>query len=234
MPQLQKAPNPPPAAAATPIARLALATAIDERDAAVRALDDASGAAEKAREAYYSAEDRAADLRKFAAEAEKSPDEVVAALSSGGDIDILNIERPRAELLAQIEVADEKVSAWRRALDLAEGAVPVRERAVDWAERKVKQRAAEVFATQIDVPKLLAEAEQAAQMIVGLRVRLMFVRSLIPSESPEHAAVDHFLSRPWLLHEYSDTWKCNSAIAPYRAAFEALLRDSEAKINCAP
>jgi hypothetical protein len=60
----------------------------------------------------------------------------------------------------------------------------------------------------------------------------MFVRSLIPSESPEHAAVEHFLSRPWLQHEYGgDAWKCNSAITPYARAFEALCRDSEAVID---
>jgi hypothetical protein len=221
----------PTADAATSDQRKALASAINERDAAARALDDAKAASERARDALYAAEDRAADLRKEAAEADRSPDEVVAALSSGGDIDILSIERPRAESLAQIEVADEKVSAWRRAVDLAEGAVPVRERAVDIAEGKVKQRAAEVFATQIDVPKMLAEAQVGADWIVARRAVLMHLRLILPDGEDERA-IEHFLSRPWLLDEHSgDGWKRNPAIAPLREAFERLQVDAEAVIE---
>jgi hypothetical protein len=210
--------------------RANLAAAINERDTAARALKDAKVAEDRAREAYYAADAALAEVRTKA-DAPRSPDELVAALSVEGHVDIIELDKPAAEIRAEIEVAEQKVQGWRRALDLSEQAVPARERALDIAESKVKQRAAEVFATQIDVPKLLAEAQIGADWIVGQRAAFIFLMTILPA-GPDHDAIAHFMIRPWLLDEQSgDGWRRNPSIKPFSEALEALLRDPNAEVS---
>ncbi|HEY8127025.1 MAG TPA: hypothetical protein VIF88_16560, partial [Methylocystis sp.] len=215
--------------------RKALAEAIEaQRDA-----ESQHAALVKAEQAAFDRECAAEEKletiqRRHAAESDGGADAFVASIASGSDCSVDALEAPGKQRAAEIEAAQREIAALDHVRRQIVARVEPAEKAVAALRAKVERCAAEVLVGSVDVQKLLAEAERAAQTIVGLRVRLMFVRSLIPSESPEHAAVDHFLARPWLIDEYSDAWKRNPAIAPYRAAFEALCRDPEAKINCAP
>jgi hypothetical protein len=133
--------------------RDALREALAQRDAAVRAVDAAMTAEHMAREHGFAAQHAADELRRRQAEAPESSDAVAAIM--GGVDDVLALERPRAEMLAEFEAADEKVRAWRNAADGAEQAIPVREAACARAEVAVRDAANAVITGSLDIDKLL-------------------------------------------------------------------------------
>ena len=208
-----------------------LKAAIAERERARKALDDARVAEKKAREHYFEAQRHAADLRREA-ETHEDGDDVIAAICSG-EGHVLELQRPRAEALKEIEIADEKARAWKSAADGAEQAVPVREAAAARAADHVKQCANAALAAAVGVDKLLEEAEQAARTILGLRAKLLFVCTILPRDSAQRAAVSDFLARAWLQDEYSEAWKKNPSVKALADAVAALQHDAEAAIDLA-
>jgi hypothetical protein len=100
----------PPARAPAEVAspdtpRGRLAEAIRDRDTAIKAVDDARKAEEKARLATYSAEHGVDLLRAQADEA--ATGDVVSAIVGGVD-DVLALDKPAAEVRRQIEAAEQK------------------------------------------------------------------------------------------------------------------------------
>jgi hypothetical protein len=214
-------------------ARQKLAEAINELHAARQGVTDARVAEERSRECLYAARDRVSTLR---AEADKprSADALVAAIAGGEAVDILEMDKPAAEAIKAMEVAEQHVQSWRRACALAEDNVPIREAACARAEDRVKQCAAAALANAIGVDKLLAEAEEAAATILALRAKLMFVSSLLPHDSAQRAAIADFLARAWLQTEYDDRWRKNPSVKALADALAALQHDAEARIDIAP
>ena len=213
-------------------ARSMLASAITEASLARAALDDTREAEQKARESSYLAQRHADRLRAEVDKVELADDQIVAAIA-GGDDDVLALSRPATEIHEAITLADQKAAAWRRAANGAEQAIPVRERALAEAERKVEECARAVLAASLDVAGMLKDAEDAAAWLVSQRATFLHLLSILPP-GPDHDHVAHFLSRPWLIGEIDESWKRNPALKPYAAALERLRHDAGAKIEVAP
>jgi hypothetical protein len=210
-------------------AREELASAIEARERARKAVSDAQLAEEKSREHLYAARARVRELQAEAS-TPRSADDLVAAIAGEGHVDILEMDKPAAEVLAALQVAERQVEAWRRACALAEQQVPIRQDALGRCEAKAKERANAALADAINVGELLAEAEQGAATIVALRAKLLFVSSILPRDDSRRAGIAEFLGRAWLQTEYDDGWRKNPTVAPLMSALAALQRDAEATI----
>jgi hypothetical protein len=204
--------------------REVLAAAISDVEVARKNLDDARAAAAKAEECVWSAADKVAALRESAAQA-RPADAIVAALAAGA-VDVAELDRPQAETRAKIEGAESELSAWRRALAAAEAAIPVRENALDWCQRRLRDAVSEVVRTA-DIDAMLASAEQARDVLIAHRAELMQIQSSLPWLSPEQKKIDGFLSSPFLLHESTGGWREHPVVAQWRNAFDQLHVDCD-------
>jgi hypothetical protein len=220
--------EPPLGDAASP--RKALAQAIRERDAAIKAVDDARTAEHRARLESYEANAAARKLRAEEGEAESHDDALIRAIESGDADDILALGRPVDEARAKIEATEQRAATWKAAADRAEEAIEVRERALAKAEEAVTQAARVAFLAEIDVDALIDEARTAAAWIVGRRSLFLFLMTVL-QDGPARDSLAHFMSRPWLIGELDESWKRDPAIAPFREAFEALKRDANAEVD---
>ncbi|MGB5083530.1 MAG: hypothetical protein WBO09_02760 [Methylocystis silviterrae] len=208
-------------------AREALGDAIADAETARKNLDDARAAAAKAEEQVWAASDRVTALRENAAQA-RPADAIVAALAAGNTA-IAEIDRPAAETRAKIEGAESELAAWRRAREAAEAAIPVRENAHEWAQRRVKDAVAEVMRTA-DIDALIASAERARDTLVEQRCQLMEISEALPHFSPERKAVEAHLSHAFLMHEATGGWREHPVVAPWRNAFDQLHVDASAPL----
>ena len=204
--------------------REALAAAIADETTARKNLEDARSAASKAEEQVWSASARLMALREEAALA--SPGGAIISSLAAGNTDVAELDRPQASTRAKIETAEQELAAWRRARDAAEQEIAPREEALDWAQRHVRDAVSEVMRTA-DIDVLLEAAEQTQARLLAERCSLMEICEALPIFSPERKAVESFLGRPFLLHENGDEWKEHAAVAPWRAAFDALHHDAE-------
>lgn len=213
--------------------RAKLASAIQECEQARQAVLDTREAEARARELCYAAQHHADHLRGEVDKAKSADDKIVAAIAGGVD-DILALERPATEIHEAIALADQKAAAWRRAANLAEQAIPVREKALAEADTHVKQCASAVLASEIDIEKLLEDALVAADWLVNRRAVLLHLASILPRDDGRRAAIDAFLGRAWLMPEIDGTFANNPALIPYAQALAALLADASAPIDIAP
>ena len=207
--------------------REALAAAIDDEAVARKNLDDARSAAEKARGLVWAAEDRLAALREDAAQAQ--PAGALIASLAAGNADIAELERPQVETSAKLEGAEQEVSAWRRAREAADNEIAPREKALQKAQRRIKDAVEEVMRT-VDIDAIIARAERARDTLIAERCRLAQICEALPWFSEERKAVESFLSHPFLAHEAGDGWKDHAAVEPWRAAVDALHRDPDAAL----
>jgi hypothetical protein len=77
-----------------------------------------------------------------------------------------------------------------------------------------------------EVGKLLDAAYAAEREIVNKRVVIRYLQTVVVGADKE--ALDAFLKRPWLIHEFGDAWKRHEATAAWRKAREALTQDPDA------
>jgi hypothetical protein len=212
--------------------RDALREAIDKRHAAFKAVDAARVAEHAARECTYKAQHVVDELRAKAEEP-RSADDVVAAITSGVDADILELQHPAEDIAKEIEAADEKVRAWRNAADGAEQAIPVREAACARAEVDVKNAANVVITGSLDIDKLLEGARIGSDWLRDRRAVLLHLSSILERESPDRAAINDFLAIPFLFGEVdpNQSWRRNGAVKVFADAHAALCRDAEAPIT---
>jgi hypothetical protein len=207
--------------------REVLAAAIADETTARKNLDDARAAASKAEEHVWAAADRVTALREDAALA--SPADAIITSLAAGAVDVAELDRPQAETRAKIDNAEQELAAWRRAREAAEQEIAPRQNALDWAQRHIKDAVGEVMRA-VDIGALLEAAEKARDVLVAERCRLIQIQSSLPLFSPEHKAVESFLSHPFLMHEYTDMWREHPVVAPWRQAHEALHVDADAPL----
>jgi hypothetical protein len=205
--------------------REALAAAIADVATARKNLSDARAAASKAEEQVWSASARLMALREESALASPA-DAIINALASG-NTDIAELDRPQAATRAKIDNAEQELASWRRALAAAQAAIPVRENALDWARRHLKDAVAEVVRTT-DIGAMIARAERARDVLLAERCRLMQIQSSLPWLSLERKKIDSFLESPFLAHESTGGWLEHPVVSPWREAFEALHVDAAA------
>ncbi len=212
--------------------RADLAEAIKAREAARKTVDDARNAETQAREATYRHKHRAAELR---AEVEKQAtaddDNAVDAILVGGD-GVLLLGKGATEIHREIEALDQRAAAFKRAADLAEMSIPVRQKALAQCDEAVTKAAKAVVLSAVDIERLLEESRIGAEWIINRRVTLLALLRMLP-DGPEHAACSHFLGRAWLMPELDGTWEQNPSIAPLRAAFAALRDNASEPIEVA-
>lgn len=232
MPQFQKkTPRPEPP---EDDARAQLASAIEaaaQAEAGARGLERA---AETAFERQIEADHRLEAIRKrHANEAASGADAfIIASMRGDGNIGVAELEAPSKKHAAEIAEAEREIAVLRSVRKEIEARIePARQAAKD-AKGKIEQCARIVLATGIDVPAMLKDAELAASWIIGARSVFLHLMSILPP-GPEHDQLAHFLSRPWLMGEYDESWKNNPAIEPYSQALARLKVDAEAKIDIA-
>ena len=92
------------------------------------------------------------------------------------------------------------------------------------ARRRVTAAANSVMGAEVG--KLLDDAYRAEREILNKRVVIRSLQTVVVGADKE--ALEAFLKRPWLIHELGDEWKTHAAIAPWRKAREALMRDPDA------
>ena len=165
-------------------ARTALAQAINERVAAIANLNDARSAASKAAEHVYDARKMLNELRETNV-TPASSNAVIAGLASGS-LDVLELDHPRAELRAKIEAAEQELSAWQSARKVAEEAVPGRERAVEWAQRKSRDAAIMVLRESGTAERLMTGLDELRADYLSRRVALMYIEHLASAYVVEH------------------------------------------------
>ena len=165
-------------------ARAALAQSINEHTAAMANLNDARSAASKAVEHVYDARKKLDELRETNI-APASSAAVISGLASGS-LDVLELDRPRAELRAKIEAAEQELNAWQSARKVAEEAVPGRERAVEWAQRKSRDAAIMVLRESGAAERLMTGLDELRADYLSRRVALMFIEHLASAYCVEH------------------------------------------------
>jgi hypothetical protein len=159
-----------------------------------------------------------------------SQDHLEALAAADGAFDIQALGMPGAEARAREEKAERDIAAWRHAHVHAEQAIPDRKLAVEYADRKVENAARAVVGKSFDIPRLIAEAEEAQAGVVEKRIRLIYARGLRIEDEGDRAAIERFLSHQWLLHEGDESWKHHPVIVAHKAAFEDLMRDAAAPV----
>ena len=78
-----------------------------------------------------------------------------------------------------------------------------------------------------DIGAMIASAEQARDVLLTERARLLQICEALPHFSPERKAVEAFLSNPFLMHESTDGWREYPVVAPWRDAHQSLFRDAD-------
>jgi hypothetical protein len=211
-------------------ARLALASRIAEHAKAERDHRSAREAVDKARERAWDAQDRLASLQARPADATANPATAfIAAMQAGREHSVEELAGPAKAREAEEDAIAAEIEALAKMRAALDAAVIERESAIIAAKGKIKDAVAQVLRSEIDVAALLAEAEAVAADIVSRRCELMQLQSLLPA-SDERAAIDSFLSRPWLLHEHNRTHSAHQAAQAVTASRDALMRDADAEV----
>lgn len=222
-----------PAPAPSGGARAALKAAIDDRDRARHALNDAVTAEAKAREQSFEARRVVDRLRAEAMEPPADESAVRAAIQSD-DVDaLLELDRPRIDRGKALEQAERMARTWRGVADRAEETIEARTRALDEAEKLARKCAAAVLADELSLAEMLEDARAAARWIVGQRAAFLWLIENLP-DTNEIKAIREFLAAPWLIGELSGEYRHDPSIASYRAALEALAGDAGAEIEISP
>lgn len=137
---------------------------------------------------------------------------------------------PQTEIRKNIDIAERDLESWRYATAIAEAEIPTREDAVRKAAERVDAAAKEVVRSEVDVARLIAEAEKSQAGVVERRLFLMHIDRLLPDRSEERAALLEFFAKRWLYEEMSGAWKFSKVAKTRLAAFEELKHNSDAEI----
>jgi len=103
-----------------------------------------------------------------------SGDTIICGLASGS-LDVLELDRPRAESRAKIEAAEQELSAWQSAREVAVESVPARERALEWSQRKLRDAAIAVIRESAPVTQLADELEELQGRVIRRRLALKYL-----------------------------------------------------------
>ena len=198
-------------------ARASLAQAINSHVAAIANLNDARSAASKAAEHVYDARKKLNELRETNI-APASSAAVISGLASGS-LDVLELDRPRAELRAKIETTEQELSAWQSARKVAEEAVPGRERAVEWTQRALHDAAVAVLRESNAFAPLTAELDELQERVIEKRLALkfLFLHGAVPDDGKQHVAS--------LLNKYA--WQPTDCFTPQECIGHLVTRQWE-------
>jgi hypothetical protein len=211
--------------------RVALAASIAEHANAERDHRAAREAVDKAREIAWNAQDRLAAMKARPAEATADPAAAfITAMQVGRQASVADLEGPAKAREAEEDAIQGEIESLTKMRVALDAAVIERESAIIAAKGKITDAAAQVLRSEIDVARLLEEAEAATADIVGRRCELLQLQSLLPA-SDERAAIDSFIARPWLIHEHDRTHSAHQAAQAVTASRDALMRDADAKLG---
>lgn len=211
-------------------AHTALAQSINEHVAATANLNDARSAASKAAEHVWGVRAWLEEL-KTTNVALASSDAVICGLASGS-LDVLELDRPRAESRAKIQAAEQELAAWQSARKVAEEAVPVRERAVENAQRKLRDAAIAVIRESAPVTQLADELEELQARVIEMRLSLKFLllRDAI-SDDDTRQRVEHLLNVQIPASHYTPSECVNHSMTQqWEAVLTTLMTDPDAAI----
>jgi len=210
-------------------ARASLAQAINEHVAAQANLNDARSAASKASEHVWDTRKKLEELRGTDV-APASSNAVISGLASGS-LDVLELDRPRAELRAKIETTEQELNAWQAARKVAEESVPVRERAVEWSQRAVRDAAIAVLRESGAFMPLINELDELQERVIEKRLSLKFLllHGAVPDDDKQH--VEHLLNVQMPLSHYTPPQCVNHPVTQqYEAVLAALMANADAAI----
>lgn len=203
--------------------RAALAQAIAAHKQAEADLDAASRAEQRAAESLWEARDRLAAIQTQLAEPLDAA-ACVAAFADGGDVAALT--RPAEDLRARAASVEREIDALVAARERLEFVLDESRAAVSASRSAVTTAARNVVMSETPVAVMLDRLQEAQRAVAEQRIALWQVHSLLPSDSPERAAIEKTLAAPWLASE--PNWNHHPAGAAYRDAFERLTHDADA------
>jgi hypothetical protein len=197
--------------------RAALADAIRRRDDTARRLEAANKAANRMSHLVYGGQARLEAARAATAVAR---DAQVDRFVTG---ETALASRPvREARAAEQDVADE-IEAAREALTRIKASIAELEQDGFFTQNGVKDAAGRVLLGGIG--EVIREAEALQDRLDGLRAILKFAELLLPADAPERAKAES-LARA----EGRPAENNHAALAPWRAAYDALLRDANAAL----
>ena len=200
--------------------RVALAEAIAARKAAEQAVEaSANGEAR--------AFDKLIDARQALRALKEQPvddgaDAFIAALSAGGDADVIALSRPASDRAAQERALTEEIEAWQGARAELAKATAARREAVSRAEFRVSQKALEVVRSSNAAVTLLEGLEAMQGEVARRRSALHFLKmhDLLSDDAKERVAA-------LLVQDMSgDVRRSN----PWSLALSELAKDASAKL----
>jgi hypothetical protein len=198
------------------LSRAALAQAICERDDIAGRLEAANKAADRASRTVYGGPARLAAAKAATAAAKDAQ----VARFVGGETAL--IERPLREArAAEQDVADD-LDAAREALTRIKAAQAELEHEGFFAQRRVADAVGRVLLDAVG--EVIQEAEMLHARLNGHRAILEFVELLLPAAAPERRKVEAIVRAEARPADYS------KALAPWRAAYDALLTDANAPL----
>jgi hypothetical protein len=190
--------------------RAALKDAIVARDAAIDRIEGARSAVLRIEDQIFEAKRRLVAAQEAAGEEQAAR---VQEIVAGGSATLLERVNGRARE-ADIE---REITACKAARDLCKGALADAETDLGWAEGKVVSAIGAVLASSAS--KLIVEEEALRATLEGKRAVLRF----LPLDADQQCHVATVLGRGW-----GDD--AHPAVAPWRAAVEALGRDADAAL----
>jgi len=208
--------------------RSALAAAIKVEQEARKALDDARAAHERASHRIYDAAAALDALRAEPAPSASIGAALVEAHAGGGDIDVLDLERPSKERAAEIERRERELSILRQGRDELAAEIEKREQAHRFAEMRAEKLARDVLAESIDLPALIAETEALQEQVLSRRALLRFLTLHLPDFSEEKGRTAHFIARRWDFAEQAGGLRDHPSLAPWKKYLGALKSDASA------
>jgi len=198
--------------------RAALAESIERRDNLERDLKAAKEGESRAFEIILAAQARLEAARAAEAEAEDGQ----VALIIAGEVGAL--VRSQREIRSSAEGAAADIEAAKAVRAKARLAIAELERALDWAERRVGEAIGRVMAGRVG--KFVAEVEALAAELAAKRAVLAFIYSRMPRDAPEYGRLNELTRSERFVAPNLN----HAAVAPWRAAHEALLRDADAAL----
>jgi hypothetical protein len=193
--------------------RAALAEAILRRDDVARRLEAASEAAERASHIVHGGPARLAAAKAATAAAKDAEVERFV----GGETALM--ERPLREARAAEQDVVDDIDAAREALARIKASITELEQEGFYAELHMKDAVGRVLLGAVG--EVISEAETLADRLNGQRAILDFVSPLLPADAPERRKLEGVAGPVDHNHR---------ALAPWRAAYDALLSDANAAL----
>lgn len=205
-----------------------LRQAIENANAAQRALDEAQVARAHAQNRWSASNEKVGAIEREIEEIEEAPadatDKFVTSLAAGGDVATLEKPPRLDELHTALDAEEIEVAKWRHAIDLAEQAIESRRHALDMAQHFVDGAARRVVSAEINTAAaMLCHVEGLRSQMLDAQARLAAIASAMDFHSESRRTVDAFLADSWLI---DSPWRDRPAAQPVKDMFAALKADA--------